>query len=338
MKHFGALRVVFLVLRDIVGQTAAMSDKQAKVNRAAAEIVRYTHAIEKGLCIRNIRAGFGIAKIDAIFDLMDSYGIESDHAIYRQSVKMAMASIGSYLRYHDRLQFCNQDIARIRVRFKRYAEKMPEEAQPGGASEINSTGAGVHSPGVKAVFLNRHSIRDFGGGHVDPDQLNEALYLAGRYPSACNRQAVRTYIFEKDELQAGAAFFRGIGGFENEFDKALLITSKQSAYRTIEINQHIVSAGIYAGYLSLALEIMDIGACIVQRPLLISREWRAIRERYGIPNDEQLVCMMCIGNKKESYHVPVSHRYRLDTVNRYISPIQQSRLTRFCETREEHIV
>jgi hypothetical protein len=108
----------------------------------------------------------------------------------------------------------------------------------------------------------------------------------------------------------------GIGGFANDVDKFLLVTGKKSAYRGSEKNQFIVSASIFAAYLSLTLHAHKIANCIIQRPLSPSNGWDKICDKYNIPRDEQLVVLIGIGGYKETSTVPISKRYGLNEVYR----------------------
>ena len=41
-------------------------------------------------------------------------------------------------------------------------------------------------------------------------------------------------------------------------------------------------------------------------------------EELSIPDDEQLVCMMAIGYLKDEYKVPVSKRYNIEEIAKFI--------------------
>ena len=103
-------------------------------------------------------------------------------------------------------------------------------------------------------------------------------------------------------------WMNGTGGFEQAIKEFILITAKRSVYMPHEINQYIVSASMYAAYLSLALHAYGLGACVVQRSVVINEKWERIRKILDIPGDEQAICLLGIGNLKDEYCVPVSHR------------------------------
>ncbi len=67
----------------------------------------------------------------------------------------------------------------------------------------------------------------------------------------------------------------GVGGFAEKVDKFIIITGKVSEYRDDEQFQYAISASIFAGYLSITLQTEGIGACIIQRPILL---WQKMEE------------------------------------------------------------
>lgn len=96
-----------------------------------------------------------------------------------------------------------------------------------------------------------------------------------------------------------------------------MITGKLSAYREDEINQYIVSASMYAAYLTLTLHLYGIGACVVQRPLIWDQTWENLRKKFDIDSDEQLICLLSIGELKDEMRVPESHRLSPDIVFKF---------------------
>ena len=67
-------------------------------------------------------------------------------------------------------------------------------------------------------------------------------------------------------------------------------------------------------YLTLSLEANNIGCCFVQRPVVPDMNWSKIAKSIGACEDEQLICCLGIGNLKEEYTVPVSHRLNYNMI------------------------
>lgn len=274
-------------------------------NRIAAELIRNTHSIEKGLSIEKPRMGFGHQKQQNMLNLMDELK-DSKSEYHQETIKMAIDALNEYIEFHNENNYTDDFIEKIKEYLSQ--NKTNGENKYGGTITINRSEMIFNVEEIEHFFETRHSIRDFEKTEVDKEKLEKALQLAKRAPSACNRQGVRTYIITKNNFDLLKDWLAGIGGFSEAVDKYILITGKISSYRAEENYQYIVSSSIYAAYLSLTLHLYGIGACIIQRPVVFSKKWEDLRNKLEIQGDEQIICLLGIGNLKEEYKVPISHR------------------------------
>ena len=88
----------------------------------------------------------------------------------------------------------------------------------------------------------------------------------------------------------------------------MIVTGQVSAFEDDELYQYSVSAGIFVGYLTLALHTYGIGSCVLQRPLIKDKVWSELSTVLSIPEGEQSVCAIAIGAPADSVVVPLSHR------------------------------
>ncbi len=287
-------------------------------DRFLGEIIRHTHSIEKGLSLENIRPGFGYAKITEAYNVIKRF-LYNGGDVSAEPINMFMDALHSYLIYHKTINYTNDIIEAIK---KIYIELgnivKPANYDKGGIITINRSNYTREQQLLFAdLFNNRHSIREFAHTSVNEDDLKSAIELAMRCPSACNRQCYRVHIVNKTNFSILGSWFDGVGGFADDIDKMIFITGKLSVYRPEELHQWIVTGSIYAAYLTLSLEIYNIGCCFIQRPVLPNERWQKIATSLGAKEDEQLICCMGIGNIKEKYTVPVSHRLYFDTIVNY---------------------
>ena len=75
---------------------------------------------------------------------------------------------------------------------------------------------------------------------------------------------------------------------------------------------------MYAAYLSLTLHLYGLGSCICQRIVTWNEKWDDYRKKMNIPSDEQVVCVLCVGNLKEKCRVPISHRINSDEFCKFL--------------------
>lgn len=293
----------------------SLNSEVARKNHMAAELSRFTHSIEKGMTILEPRLGFGHDKQRKMMQLITQ--LESSGSAYHLEVcAVAVDALQEYLDFHSVRGYRDEFFDEL----EEFVRKHPfaHEGKYGGVYSVRKADCTFDVKEIERFFHTRHSIRDFSEVDVDDATLEKALKLAQYAPSACNRQGVRAYVLNKEKSDELAKNLSGIGGFADKASRLILITGKTSAYRADETYQYIVSASIYAAYLSLTLHAYGLAACVVQRQVVWSKDWDAQRQQFGIPEDEQLIIMLAVGNMKEEFLVPVSHRLQNDKMIRFL--------------------
>ena len=277
-----------------------------------AEIIRNTHSIEKGLSLENPREGFGMQKIKELMAQIDKAVSQENMS---EVVQMAIDALWAYLDWHACRGIDSKDIQSLRNWILDKPVRSEEE-QLGGIQKIKRDKAKEIELKDNLIQLikNRHSVRQFTGKEVSSESLFDAINIAKYCPSACNRQAYHVYIVHKSRFNDFSGWVEGIGGFADQADKFLVVTGNISAYRRYEEYQHIVSATIFASYLTLSLSACGIGSCYVQRPVIPNNKWNQIRKRFGIKDNEQIVCMIAIGDVDDAYTAPISHRLSTESL------------------------
>lgn len=164
-------------------------------NHDVAELIRYTHSMEKGLCISNPKLGYGHEKQEIMLSLLEKLKDEND--VYTVEAKnMAVMSLRRYLSYHSEQNYSDATIEKI----KRAIADYPETSDSyGGTVEISKNDLKFNTEEIERFFKTRHSIRDFEKTPINEEDLKKALVLAQRAPSACNRQGYRAYVLNHEQ-------------------------------------------------------------------------------------------------------------------------------------------
>lgn len=287
---------------------------ESHLNSIAAELIRNTHSIEKGLSIRNPRLGFGHTKQKDMMKRICTLE-KQESSYYKEVCRMAAAALREYVNYHRSCGYHDEMIDEIEA-FLGTRENLflSDGEKYGGTETLDRSEINFDLDYIEEFFCTRHSIRDFADEKIDDQQLMKALKLAQRAPSACNRQAVRVYVLGEETKNLILGQLEGVGGFQEEAGKYVMITAQISSYRSSEINQYIVSASMYAAYLTLTLHAYGFGACVIQRDVTWNRHWDSLRKKLGISKDEQIVCLVAVGNLKDTCRIPVSHRLDSDEI------------------------
>lgn len=302
------LKICLLVIKDQFNIFRINKDINYKNNFIVGELLRNIHSIEKGLSIANTRLGFGHKKQEEMFEEIDILKSSSD-TYHRDTIKMAVSALEEYIEFHEKRQYEDDFIENMKKKVGNIKKELDIEVKKlGGVIEIKREDLKFNVKEIEHFFNTRHSVRDFEDSEVNIESIKKAIKLAQRAPSACNRQGVRAYILSSSNKDALKDWCQGIGGFQNEVKSYIAITSKLSAYRPGEVNQHVVTSSVYAAYLTLTLHLYGLGACFIQRPVIFSEKWENLRKKWNIPKDEQIICLIGVGNLKEKFVVPFSNR------------------------------
>ncbi len=308
-----------VALNEVKRNFRIAKNEKFEQSRLEASIIRQVHSIEKGLSIRAPRIGFGLAKLEKLFSDITVYQALNTEDL--ECLKFARDAIKAYLDFHEKQNFHSVELEEVAKKYQMLKESLPDDAESfGGVKLLHFSDLDYNASEVEKLFLTRSSVRDFSREPVNEEVIKKAIFLAQRSPSACNRQGVRVYSIDaRQYIKESGTNLEGIGGFADDTDRFLLITAKRSAYTVTERNQHIVSASMFAAYLTLALHAYHVAACAVQRSLMPNPMWDKLQRIHNIPEDEQIVMMLAIGNFKESAVVPESKRFSLDKIYRNLS-------------------
>lgn len=253
------------------------------------EVLQICHRIEKGLLIPNPRPRWGWDKIHRLISLesQDEFVKTLKESIISKYLNAKLSSGDSY------------DVEEA----KRIIS--PDDKNRAGVLVLKKRDVLVDWEIGKQLFLTRHSIRDFSDKRIIKKDLEDAIALANRCPSACNRQLTKVYVVD------GAERHRLCNSdVEGIYPPCfLLITGNINAFAKDEMYDWMVSSSIFAGYLSLSLHLKGIGSCCLRKPLWIESEsMKEMREYFNIPEEEQIVLEMAIGYYKDEFTVAQSSR------------------------------
>ena len=167
---------------------------------------------------------------------------------------------------------------------------------------------------IENFIKSRHSIRNFNGIPVSKELLYKAINLALNCPTACNRQPFKVYVVTKEAKKSI------VGESDYNAFYWLYITGDISAYNINEFNDWIVSATIFAGYLSLTLHLYNIGSCIMRKDLVIQTNYnKSVKELCSIPKNEKLILELAVGNYNSPFIAPISNKQNAENLVKIIS-------------------
>ncbi|MPM22501.1 hypothetical protein SDC9_68956 [bioreactor metagenome] len=266
------------------------------------------HGIEKGFCKPKFRFGFGKNAIQSLGVYLLEY-YNKGYNMQDQRVKTAIGVLEKYCEIHEgKSEYLNS------VKSILDSIHVPKSAQNVGLKQydrekiINSVKSDFQS-----LALNRMSVRDYGEEVVDKNLIEEALQIAMKTPSVCNRQTWMVHLITDSillkrvlEIQGG---FSGNGA---NLSNVILVTTNAKYFSgSIERNQGYIDGGIYLMSVVYALTYKGMATCILNAAFDYKRE-KEIRVLLGIDESELLIGFVTIGNYPGKFKCPVSVRDSYD--------------------------
>jgi nitroreductase len=271
------------------------------LQREAALLKQY-HGLEKALSLQNPRPGFGQDKVRLLIQTLDGWLVQDPLN------PIVGAAIGSLQSYRDFQQSHGINLTWLDAWLDAAGKKGGlTSAEHGGArslrkADVLQSVAGVHPD----FFSSRHSIRHFGPGEVPMAAIEQAISMASKTPSVCNRQGPRAYCFADamDALQ----WQPGNGGFGHLASRALIITSDLQAFSASgERHQAYVDGGLFAMSVVYALHSMGFGCCMLAWSQPAAKE-KALRQALKIPHSEVVIMMIAVGQLPDELMVASAYR------------------------------
>lgn len=274
-------------------------------------ILAKAHSIEKGLSMPDPRPFFGTAaltELDRRLREFEGLCLDRNHPAYRKGRDV----IQVYFKTHaDRGLTPPAELG-----YLQHWLAEPRHTCIGGSLSLRATDVQADARGdFRTASLSRHSIRMFRKDPVAPELVREAVALAQRSPSVCNRQGCRVYVVEDPAKRRKALEIQGGNrGFTEEIQCLLVVVSSLPVFRdSKERNQGWVDGGLFSMSLLLALHHLGLGACPLNWSAGRAKD-RQLRTLLGIPDKELVVMLVGAGHLRDEFIVAASPRRPLDEV------------------------
>lgn len=278
------------------------------------KIIAHYHVIEKGLSYENVRLGFGKGVVIELIKLLHEYN-EKKYDASNKQYNIAVSVVSKYIEIHDNAHY---DISKIKDDFEKI--ESPVMCNGGGSLQLKKDDIIQKSKSdFRELAFSRYSIRDFTEKKVDTDLLEEAVRIAMKSPSVCNRQTSRVYIVsDKDRIKKHLSYQNGNRGFGHKINKLLIVTSDLHYFNgSFERNQNFVDAGIFTMSLLYAIHYLGLGAITLNWCADYDKD-KKYRQFSKINESENIILMIGVGHIPDKIKVPISYRKQVEDIIRYI--------------------
>ena len=279
-----------------------------------ALITKDYHRIEKALALREPRTAFGQDTIKALV-----LGIEKYQHCYGgdETVQIALNTLISY--YNFNLERGHDDKHLFQTIMSLKSKTTTEDgvaSHRGGVLKLRKEQTISEAKmDLRAFFASRHSIRNFSNEEVEMGLIEQAVEMAQKTPSVCNRQSSRVYIFCSDEDKKRVLNYQnGNRGFGDQINKVLLVTSDLQNFLSVgERNQCWIDGGMYAMSIIYALHSLGLGTCCLNWSVDYQMDQK-LKKAAGIRDSEAVIMMIAVGHLPDEFMVAQSPRKKVHEV------------------------
>lgn len=291
--------------------SSAISGKNTQEKMRAWMILRI-HSVEKGLSLEDVRLGFGLDNIKLLIELLNKYyGLYG----YDNVVKMTLEIVGAYLQFHDNQ---NHEVACIKALYGECLLKIKEFESSNHTGVIYVDKDEMYRNSMidfRAFCQCRYSVRQFSDQKVPDKLITEAVGIAQKTPSVCNRQSSKVYVVsDPDKIRQVVQIQGGARSFGEKSNKLIITTSDLSSFVSYgERNQSWIDGGMFSMSLVYALHSKGLGTCCLNwcKEKCVDKE---LRKSISISETDNVVMVIAVGYPKESFVVAKSPRKKINEV------------------------
>ena len=278
-----------------------------------ARLIFYTHQVEKGLSHQKIRPGFGKNAFENLAKIMPKIRNHEDPAY-----QSTLAAIRSYFDHHNKYDFDISDKEAILGK-KIVQEVTGSKSKTGGRYQFSASDKLNNSQKTFVqLFENRASVREYSDAKVSRAKLHNAVKIASKTPSVCNRQSYRvTYIYDPKIIEKTLAVQGGFGGYELPPVLALITADIEWFINENERNQAYIDGGLFLMAFLLGLENESLAACTLNA-MFWPKQDEKIREILNISPSQVMIAFVAIGNFRDINYAAKSFRYPKEHIIREI--------------------
>ncbi|WP_192844205.1 nitroreductase family protein [Companilactobacillus allii] len=254
-----------------------------------------THIIEKGLSHEKLRMNFGKnALINLNKDLIqwNDLGLSKNQIAYNSSISV----LQSYVQVHRKNGYEPKLIKEI-FNNQLLNEVFNNKDNISGSQYINLSDKSANR-NFGELAMSRYSVREFDDSEISNSDLINAINIAQKSPSACNRQSSKVHVISNKDLMLKILNLQG--GFRGyELPPVLLVTTVDTeAYMSPDDrNMFYIEGGMFTMSLLYALEDELIGACPLNTSFDVKKDSK-IRALMGMNDSEVFINIIPIGYLK----------------------------------------
>jgi len=306
----------------------------ASQEQIIAKLMFSSHSLEKSLSHGNFEGKFGLSVAKILIERLEIYrkkGYDTSHLGYVNTISVLHALYNKCKDTKDKEEL-EEILADFLVEVKKTKSKI------GGVNTMLYTNKDNNDKKSFAQLAEgRFSVREYANKPVDKKVVREALAIATKTPSACNRQSGRVYEIYNKEIITKVLEVQGGMNYYDTPPVLLLVTADDRSYVDInERNQGFIDGGMLAMSILYALEYKGFGACPLHAMFEEYRD-QTIRAMLDIPEGEKLITFISVGHFRKNNNVCKSFRYPVEYITKEVLELKELRIGNSIESDEKEV-
>lgn len=317
LKRFVSLAKAFpkLILNYIYDfrrflQFSAVGEQWENKIKHRALITKEYHRIEKGLALKEPRVGFGLATVQGLLSSLrkyqGKYGID-------QTAQNALNTLFTYYHFNLEHGFKDEQLYQALVSLRDTITEHDRVTNQGGILKVSKQS--IHEVAkldLRDFFKCRYSVRHFAREEVDINLIQDAVAMAQKTPSVCNRQSWKVYVFSGEQAKKKVLSYQnGNRGFGDQASKVLVVTSELNHFFTVgERNQCWIDGGMFCMSLVYALHSLGLGTCCLNWSVESKRD-QELKRATEISDSESIIMLIAVGYLPDELKVAQSPRKKI---------------------------
>lgn len=311
---FLVFREFYMDFKEYLNFSGRKLDGEIRECSIIYSIVKQVHAIEKGLSLPKPKANFGQKKVENIIELLNvnSTYISCDPK-WVWVKEMASDALIEWIEYREKLGVFTDSNTREKI--YKLKENNGVKKRSGGTKQLKKIDSNQDAISYLDVVLNRHSVRSFKDKPVSVHLIEEAVELARKTPSVCNRNPWRCHaFFSKRARMELLNIQNGNKGFGLDAPCLIVVSVDLGAFFGLsERRQAMHEGGMFGMSLVYALQYLGLNSCCLNLSLS-TKKIKRIRHLANIPDEELPTMMVAVGYEKEQSNYPLSERLPVDKI------------------------
>ena len=277
---------------------------QKKKGVKTSNIIRQYHRLEKAMSKMPYDSTRGFRAANTLLGLLEKYDNENN-------IKDIQFNVG--LNVLEKFFLKNKDLNSPIYKRLKQINNLRKDIKVGIESTPKSYFLENSLKNFKDLSTSRKSVRYFSNEKVDINKVKDALDIAKKTPSVCNRQGWHTWVITDESIINHFKKIHNGFSLQNQNLTTLLVVTfdKNSFDYPMERNQGFTDAGLYSMSVMYALTYKGLASCPLNSNFYL-KDKKKFKTHIGISDNFTIAMFIAVGNYLDNNISPISYRYSVD--------------------------